>query len=175
MNLEQIKSPEKFILKKVLPEDWEKFKEIRLYGLQTDPQAFGKSFENESNETDSYWKEMVSGSERSFYVVEGGLKFIGIAGLKKMTRDNWQIVAVYVLPEFRGQNLSKRLIEQVIHEAKINNAIKVSLIVNTKQESAVNLYKKIGFEIINTKRDQIMGDGKTYDEYYMEKSLEPKT
>jgi ribosomal-protein-alanine N-acetyltransferase len=81
------------------------------------------------------------------------------------------IVAVYTLPEFRGKNLSKELIERIINEAKKNGATTVSLMVNLMQESAVKLYEKMGFKTIKIEKDQKMGDGKVYDEYYMEKSL----
>ena len=172
MNPEKIKSLEKVTFKKVLPEDWEKFKEIRLKGLQTDPQAFGGTFESESQEDEAYWKDRFSNPERCFYVAEEGSKFVATAGSKKIAEDNWMIVAVYTLPEFRGKNLSQELINKVIEEAKSTGSKKVSLFVNVGQEGALSLYKKMGFEIIRTEKDQKMGDGKTYDEFYMEKVLD---
>lgn len=172
MNPEQMQTPEKIIsFKKVSPDDWQKFREIRLKGLQTDPQAFGGTFEGESQENEEYWKERFSNPERCFYAAEEGNIFVATAGSKKIAEDNWMIIAVYTLPEFRGKNISKELIEKIINEAKKTGATKVSLMVNPQQESAVNLYKKMGFEIIKIEKDQKMGDGKIYDEYYMEKQL----
>ncbi len=173
MNPEKMQSSEKVTFKKVLPEDWEKFKEIRLKGLQTDPQAFGGIFESESQEGEAYWKDRFSNPERCFYAAEEGSIFVATAGSKKIAEDNWMIVAVYTLPEFRGRNLSQELINRVIAEAKSTGAKKVSLLVNVGQEGAVNLYKKIGFEIVRMEKDQKMGDGKMYDEFYMEKPLDP--
>jgi ribosomal protein S18 acetylase RimI-like enzyme len=175
MNEDQMQSPEKVSFKKVSPEDWEKFREIRLKGLQSDPQAFGGTFEGESQEGEEYWKERFSNPERCFYAAEEGGIFIATAGSKKITDDNWMIVAVYTLPEFRGKNISQGLINRVIDEARNTGATKVSLMVNPIQESAVNLYERMGFKTVKIEKDQKMGDGKSYDEYYMEKSLDPQT
>lgn len=171
MSPEQIQTPEKISFKKVSPDDWQKFRDIRLKGLQTDPQAFGGTFESESQENEEYWKERFSNPERCFYVAENENIFVATAGSKKIADDNWMIVAVYTLPEFRGKNISNELISRVIEEAKKTGAGKVSLMVNNYQESAINLYKKMGFEIIKIEKDQKMGDGKVYDEYYMEKKI----
>jgi hypothetical protein len=47
---------------------------------------------------------------------------------------------------------------------------KIKLSVNKDQIPAVNLYKKFGFEVVDTENAQL-GDGNFYDEYLMEKSL----
>lgn len=169
--MEKMQTPEKISFKKVSPDDWQKFRDIRLKGLQTDPQAFGGTFESESQQNEEYWKERFSNPERCFYAAEDGNIFVATAGSKKIAEDNWMIVAVYTLPEFRGKNISKELIERIIGEAKKAGASKVSLMVNPQQENAVSLYKKMGFEIIKIEKEQKMGDGKFYDEYYMEKEL----
>lgn len=174
MNQEQIQSPEKISFKKVSPDDWEKFREIRLKGLQTDPQAFGGTFESESQENEEYWKEKFSNPERCFYAAEEEGIFVATAGSKKIAEDNWMIVAVYTLPEFRGKKISQELINRIINEAKNTGAAKVSLMVNPIQESAVRLYERMGFKIVKIEKDQKMGDGKIYDEYYMEKALDPQ-
>lgn len=173
MNPEQMQTPEKIIsFKKVSPDDWQKFREIRLKGLQTDPQAFGGTFESESQENEEYWKERFSNPERCFYAAENGNIFVATAGSKKIAEDNWMIIAVYTLPEFRGKNISQELINRLVDEAKIKGATKVSLMVNPIQESAVKLYEKMGFKTIKIEKNQKMGDGKVYDEFYMEKSLD---
>ncbi len=171
MSPESIPTPEKMTYKKVLPEEWQKFREVRLKGLQTDPQAFGGVYESEAQEGEAYWKDRFSNPERCFYAAEEGNAFVATAGSKKIDDSNWMILAVYTLPEFRGKSISKELISRLIDEAKRAGAEKVSLMVNVLQEPAVNLYKNMGFEIVRTDKDQKLGDGKFHDEYYMEKSL----
>lgn len=159
--------------KKITSEEWKKFRELRLKGLKTDPQAFGGAFETESQLDEASWRNRLSDPDRRFYAAEDDSVFVAVAGSKRIDNGNWMIVAVYTLPEFRGRDLSQQLISSVIEEAKSSDANKVSLMVNVGQEKAVGLYKKMGFEIIRTEKDQKMGDGKLYDEYYMEKMLTP--
>ena len=162
---------ENISFKKVSPDDWQKFRDIRLNGLQNDPQAFGGVFENESQESEVYWRERFSNPERLFYVAEENGLFVATAGSKKIDEDNWMITAVYVLPEYRGKHISEALVNQIIVEVKNLGAKKASLMVNAVQEGAVYIYKKMGFETVKTEKEQKFGDGKTYDVYYMEKII----
>lgn len=158
-------------MQKISPENWEKFRDIRLKALQSDPQAFGNTFEGESQKDMAYWKDKLSHPERRFYSAEEGGTFIAMAGLKKIAEDNWMVTGVYTVPEWRGKNTAQKLVYQVIDEAVKAGAHKASLMVNIQQEAAVGMYKKMGFKVIRIEHDQMMGDGKVYDEYYMEKDI----
>ncbi len=58
-------------LRKVGPEDWEKFRDIRLEALKRDPQAFAaSSYDYESSFGELEWKERLDGSSRCFFVAE---------------------------------------------------------------------------------------------------------
>ena len=83
--------PESIVFKKVLPEDWEKFKAIRLTGLQTDPQAFGCNFESEMREQDTFWKERLARPHQYYYAAEDGSQFVALIGVKKISKLKFQI------------------------------------------------------------------------------------
>lgn len=171
MNWDQIPPQEKFAFQKVLPDDWKKYREIRLSGLESDPQAFGSTYEKESKEDESFWKNRLSESDKSFYAIEAGSIFVATAGSRKTEEGrNRMIFAVYTLPTFRGKHLSQELIQQIINDAKKEKAVKVSLTVNILQNEAVNLYKKMGFTVISKEKDIQMG-GSNVEAYYMEKKL----
>ena len=55
MKFEQKQSPEKFNIKKLTVEDADKYREIRLKGLETDPQSFGSTYEEEAIKDEEYW------------------------------------------------------------------------------------------------------------------------
>ncbi len=63
--------------------------------------------------------------------------------------DNKGIIEnVFVKPEWRKQGLAKHLIIQGINHLNSFQYLKIiQLLVETKNESALNLYKNIGFEI----------------------------
>lgn len=105
MNPERMRAFEKITCKKISPENWEKFRDIRLKALQSDPQAFGNTFEGESQKDMAYWKDKLSHPERRFYSAEEGGTFIAMAGLKKIAEDNWMVTGVYTVPEWRGKTL----------------------------------------------------------------------
>jgi len=52
-----------------------------------------------------------------------------------------------------------------------NNIHRLELTVVAQNESAISLYKKLGFEIEGTKRDSLLIDGIFVNEYYMSKLL----
>jgi ribosomal protein S18 acetylase RimI-like enzyme len=174
MKLENILSPERITFKKVLPEDWEKFREIRLKMLRTDPQAFESTYAGEAQKDESFWKARLSSPDRYFYAAEEDAQFVAIVGARKNTEDDWSVIAVYTCQEFRGKHLSQKLMQQVIQEARVRGAKKVSGFVSVRQEDAISLYKNMGVEVVRTEKNIKMGDGKMYDEYYMEKTLDPQ-
>ena len=161
---------ENITFKKITPSDWEKFREIRLKALQTDPQAFGGVFEIESKLDEASWKNKFSVANRHYYAAEVDGIFVSTAGVKDTGNNNWMLIAVYTAPEFRGRNISQDLTEVVMKDAKILGAKTISLMVNIDQKIALIMYKKNGFKIIRIEKDQKLGDGKLHDEYYMEKN-----
>jgi len=54
---------------------------------------------------------------------------------------------VYVLPEFRGKGIGKKLIVKSLHRLKTEGVKTVRLMVLTENEVAVQLYEKLGFKI----------------------------
>lgn len=155
--------------RKVTPDDWRQFKEIRLKGYQTDPQAFGGAVVKDATGDESFLHERLSREDRFFFVAEEDNIFVSIAGAKKVENGDWHLIAVYTIPEFRGKGISKKVCELVIEEIKLMGIEHMCLEVNIDQKNAVEQYKNMGFEIVEIEKDQEMADGKLHDEYYMKK------
>ena len=49
--------------------------------------------------------------------------------------------------------------------------VRIDLNVNTQNNNAVSLYKKLGFEIVGTLHKEIFVNGEYFDEYDMEKFI----
>ena len=172
MSQEKITSPERFETKKLSSADWEKFKELRLKALQSDPQAFGGTYESEVSHDQEYWKTLLDNPERCFFAAEHQNTLIATAGAKKIQdRDSaYAIIGVYTSPEFRGKGVSSRLISLVEDEVKNRGIKQLELWVNAEQEHAVASYKKAGFAVTGTLNEK-MGDGKSHDVFVMDKPL----
>lgn len=89
----------------------------------------------------------------------------------KRNKDNATIYSVYVPKEERGKGIANKLMENLLTELSQKTFLKkVKLTVNTNQTSAVELYKKFGFQEIGTQQFK-MGDGNLADELIMERQL----
>ena len=171
MKFDKIQTPERFNIKKLTVEDAEKYKQIRLKGLQTDFASFGDTWENESKKDDKYWEEKISKPGRSFYAAEDKDIFVSTAGTVDNTSEKSTIIAVYTLPEYRGKNLSTQIINQIINNAKQKRLKRIQLHVNADNIEALKVYEKIGFNVISTEKGKLRGDGKLHDSHTMEKIL----
>jgi|SRR6185369_2891630 len=158
-------------------EDWQMVRDLRLEALQGDPQAFGSSYEREAARSEEEWLAKYSratGENPSdlFAIAVENEKAVGMAGAYRKEDGTYTIVSVYISPDFRGKGLSSRILEGILRQIDARPDARVlELKVNTEQESAVRLYKRFGFEITETLKDQEMGDGEKHDEYLMRKEI----
>ncbi|MGZ5818789.1 MAG: GNAT family N-acetyltransferase [Burkholderiaceae bacterium] len=60
--------------------------------------------------------------------------------------DVWEILRMGLLPDFRGNNFSKSLLEAVIHHALANKVRELRLAVRVDQPRLLDLYAAYGFE-----------------------------
>lgn len=155
--------------------DWEKVKDLRLEALQNDPQAFGSSFAIESQRTPEEWKEKLQYTVGEnpleiLVVAEESDTYIGMLGAFLKDNETWYVKATYVKSDYRGRRVAGALMKELLLLISDRKEEKnIELFVNTSQPAAVQFYKKNGFEIVETLKDQILGDGKIYDEYLMRK------
>lgn len=95
---------------------------------------------------------------------------MGIGSTAKRTAHSAYLV-VGVLESARGKGVGTELFCQVEEWAKGRNLHRLELTVLVHNEAAINLYKKMGFEIEGVKKHSLLVDGNFVDEYYMGKLL----
>jgi ribosomal-protein-alanine N-acetyltransferase len=96
--------------------------------------------------------------------IEIGLSNFGFSGLLK----RGHIVSVAVLHQHRRKGIGKALVAQALENMRIYNAKQCFLEVRVTNTPAIQLYKKLGFEITRTIREYY-SDGE--DAYVMTKKL----
>ena len=79
-------------------------------------------------------------------LVEVDGQIAGTISLRKIRDDSGEIKRMFVRPKFRGKKLGNLMIEEVIEVAKKNSFSKLYLDTAQFMSSAINLYKKYGFE-----------------------------
>ena len=96
--------------------------------------------------------------------IETGLPNFGLFGLIK----KGHVVSIAVMPEHRGKGIGYTLMKEAMKNMEKYNAKECFLEVRVSNQPAINLYKKLGFQIVKTIRHYYM-DGE--DAYLMARKL----
>jgi putative acetyltransferase len=80
------------------------------------------------------------------FLAMDGQEVVGTAGLWKESDEEYELIKMAVDPGYRGQGISKKLLQKCIDEAEELGAKKITLFSNSQLQTAISLYKKYGFE-----------------------------
>jgi len=123
------------------------YRELRLLALQSHPEAFGASFEEESALSESAFAERLASG--AVFGAWSGFQLIGCAGLagreKTKLRHKAVLWGMFVRPEARGCGLGKRLLDEAIAHARPCFE-EVLLTVVEGNAAALRLYVSAGIE-----------------------------
>lgn len=100
---------------------------------------------------------------------------IGYAALNKWSdRKAYDITAeisLYILPEYRGQGIGKKLIEMICAEAKQTKLTNIIARITEGNESSIHLHKMNGFEVVGVLKKCGQKFGKILDVTIMQRVL----
>jgi len=121
--------------------DAEVYRELRLEGLQTNPEAFGSSFEEEKDISLESFASRIEGQGTFTIGAFNQGDLLGVATLvqanKVKLKHKASIFAVYVSPKKRGLGIGKQLMVEVINQAKtLVDVEQINLTVVSSNESA---------------------------------------
>lgn len=85
------------------------------------------------------------------WLAKAGDKIVGSAALMKEHEGVYELAKMAVTAEYRGQGISKLLIENCLSKAKEIGASKLSLFSNHQLLTALKLYEKYGFRHVEVK------------------------
>lgn len=86
----------------------------------------------------------------AIYLAEADKQIIGSAALIKEEEGVYELAKMAVTGKWQGRGISKMLIEKCLDTARSSKAKKVTLYSNSQLQTALNLYKKYGFNHIST-------------------------
>ena len=81
----------------------------------------------------------------TFRVIRFGGKIVGSYGVYATSAWLCELRKMYLLPEFRGQGLGKKLMDDAIKKAKALGFAEMFLETNSCLQEAVHLYRRYGF------------------------------
>ncbi|MGD6832870.1 N-acetyltransferase family protein [Sutcliffiella halmapala] len=164
------------IVRKVLPEDADKLVDLikkveesnfMLFGpgerKVTGEQLRRRRIEPLENDHSSTILVAVDGEELIGYLM-------AIGSTTQRTAHSVYLV-VGVSEAARGKGVGTGLFRKLEEWAKNRNVHRLELTVMVHNEAAINLYKKMGFEIEGVKKHSLLVDGTFVDELYMGKLL----
>lgn len=88
--------------------------------------------------------EMVNADYAYYYVAIVGNKLVGIAGLRDIAGEG-EITNIAVDTKYRGLKIGKRLVRTLLDKCDELNIKDVTLEVRVSNDTAINLYKSLGF------------------------------
>ena len=132
-------SAELIVVRELVPDEWELYRDIRLESLLSDPAAFTSKYEDAVLLGEEVWPERIANGSMIFAVREG--RAVGMVGAIP-DENAMRIVSMFVSPSFRGSGVGRRLMETMI--ARIGDGVAV-LDVNPEQVAAYRLYQSLGF------------------------------
>lgn len=156
-----------FLVRSLSSSEWELYKKLRLLALKEEPQAFGRSFAEESAFSPTKWMERVQNPFNLVAFSEGKLVGMCSAFLSGSGEETVAcITSVFVMKQFRGLGVGSALLATELKKLQQQNVKRIELTVNSEQTGAVGLYKKFGFEIVAEQIERL-GDGMNHLEYLM--------
>jgi RimJ/RimL family protein N-acetyltransferase len=134
-------------IRRLQPEEYAAFRDIRLEGLRLHPEAFGASLDEEEQQSS---EELSARIARSF--IFGGFdaddRLMGVIGLARSNSAKIRHIAViwgmYVREKARGTGLARNLLAEAIAEGRATcRSLRLSVV--SSNPAAIRLYQSAGF------------------------------
>ena len=162
--------PPKLIkVRRFAADDVADYRELRLEGLKSHPEAFGASLDDESAKPATWWAERLETS-----TVFGGWidnsPLLGVAGFhvngSAKLRHKGVLWGMYVRPGARGSGLAAALVQRVIAHAR-TLVEEICVTVVASNAAAHRLYRANGFEQYGLERRALKVGNEYHDEVLM--------
>lgn len=164
------------LIRRIRPDDWQKYKALRMEAVRLHPEAFGATYEYELAKSDAQWQERVREAAQSpdsvILVADNECQLVGMTGVLRQGFKRSHVALiwdVYVQADFRGQNLGCMLLREALAAARrMEGVIKVRLEVNAINTPAHKLYLTSGFKETGRLYNEMNVDGQLCDMILME-------
>ena len=117
---------------------------------------------------------LLNDENSNIWIVEDNNTFIGYlicVGNNINRQKHSAYIVMGVLKEFNNKGIGTLLLTSLINWAKEKSLKRLELTVRSDNNSALSLYKKMGFSIEGTKYSSLLVNSEFIDEFYMSKIL----
>jgi putative acetyltransferase len=124
---------------------------LESYGLDKPGTAY---FDPQLDELSSYYAGL---ARSAYYVLEDGGQILGVGGFGPVTEEICELQKLYLHASYRGQGLSRRILERIFQDAKSAGYQKIYLETTKELEDAVKVYEHFGFHSLPQPLDNQAG------------------
>jgi len=163
------------LVRRLLADEWQAYRTIRLRALADAPDAFGSTLAREEALPDETWatrvaKSAVSGIDCALVAeVEGQLAGLLWAKVDAQDAGRVNLFQMWVAPQCRGRGVAAALLDEALGWARTRGTRVVHLGVNSENAGALRLYERAGFQPIG--EPYLMREGAAHMEQEMRLDL----
>jgi RimJ/RimL family protein N-acetyltransferase len=140
------------------PDEWQTWREVRLAALANAPYAFGSSLAREKDLGETEWRGWLAPENGVWTVALLGERVVGlVGGYTAPDAKAVMLVAMWARPELRGRGIGDALVADVLAWARENSWSRVELRVADGNSAARRLFERHGFEPTG-RRDTLESD-----------------
>jgi ribosomal protein S18 acetylase RimI-like enzyme len=139
-------------IRRIAPEEWQVYRQVRLTALAEAPYAFMSTLEREQAFGEDDWRQRLSSPTAATFLAWRDSELAGTAtGIGNDPEDEyavpgaWQLVGMWVDPRARGLGVADELVEAVASHARTEAAASLVLWVTEVNDRARAFYKRVGF------------------------------
>lgn len=141
-------------IRPIAPDEWPRYRDIRLQALKESPHAFGSTWQAESAREDSNWAARIAAAaagdtDRALFAVHAqeicGLVWCKLSAAEPGVADLYQM---WVAPAARGMGVGQALLAQALAWAHSRGTRRVRLGVTAADSPAMRLYRAHGFRAV---------------------------
>ncbi|WP_330475587.1 GNAT family N-acetyltransferase [Terrabacter sp. C0L_2] len=133
------------------PDDWERFREVRLASLADAPAAFGSRHEDWVDAPVERWRDRLTQVPLNLVAQESGRDVGVVSG--QPDGDDWvELISMWVAPEARGTGTAAQLIGAVVDWAAAQDR-RTCLMVRSDNVRARTAYERAGFVDVGVPED----------------------
>ncbi|GMA87797.1 hypothetical protein GCM10025868_30470 [Angustibacter aerolatus] len=134
-------------IQRLVPDDWQQARRLRLESLRQDGLAFGTSYEAALAHEEQQWRERLATATTFHALVDGEpLGTITVRQFAENAVGEAEITGMWVDPAGRGRGLGDLLVDTALAAWRAMGGSRMSLWCVTTNEPALRLYSRNGFQ-----------------------------